>query len=75
MIQFFSKGSCDLHAIQIIKKLGGSLEDSFLDEGKNLKKLWHCGVIQLTAGARSSVWSGFEPSQGSVTARAEVLIS
>lgn len=32
------KGSCDLHAIQIIKKLGGSLEDSFLDEGFLLDK-------------------------------------
>lgn len=28
------KGSGDLSAIQIIKKQGGCLEDSFLDEGK-----------------------------------------
>ena len=27
------KGSCNLDAIQIIKKLGGSLSDSYLDEG------------------------------------------
>ncbi len=33
------------------------------------------GVIQLTHGVRSSVWSGFEPSHGSVTARVEVSIS
>jgi len=32
------KGSCDLNAIQIIKKLGGSLEDSFLDQGFLLDK-------------------------------------
>lgn len=29
------KGSGDLTAIQIIKKKGGCLEDSFLDEGKS----------------------------------------
>ena len=28
------KGKCNLDAIQIIKKLGGSLADSYLDEGK-----------------------------------------
>ena len=27
------KGSCNLDAIQIIKKLGGNLADSYLDEG------------------------------------------
>ena len=27
------KGKCNLDAIQIIKKLGGSLADSYLDEG------------------------------------------
>lgn len=27
------KGSCNLDAIQIIKKLGGSMSDSYLDEG------------------------------------------
>lgn len=32
------KGSGDLHAIQIIKKTGGTLEDSFLDEGFLLDK-------------------------------------
>lgn len=32
------KGSCNLDAIQIIKKLGGSLADSYLDEGKNILK-------------------------------------
>jgi T-complex protein 1 subunit beta len=30
------KGSCNLDAIQIIKKLGGSLADSYLDEGKSI---------------------------------------
>jgi len=35
------KGSCNLDAIQIIKKLGGSLADSYLDEGFLLdKKSW-----------------------------------
>lgn len=37
MIYF--QGSCDLNAIQIIKKLGGSLDDSFLDEGGVLKDI------------------------------------
>ena len=37
--------------------------------------LWRRGVIQLTRGVKSSVWSGFEPSHGSVTARVEVSIS
>lgn len=32
------KGSCNLDAIQIIKKLGGSLADSYLDEGFLLDK-------------------------------------
>uniref|UniRef100_A0A1B0FGM9 T-complex protein 1 subunit beta n=1 Tax=Glossina morsitans morsitans TaxID=37546 RepID=A0A1B0FGM9_GLOMM len=32
------KGSGDLHALQIIKKTGGTLEDSFLDEGFLLDK-------------------------------------
>lgn len=32
------KGSGELHAIQIIKKTGGTLEDSFLDEGFLLDK-------------------------------------
>ncbi len=37
------KGSGDLSAIQIIKKKGGCLEDSFLDEGKFLLlKLLKC---------------------------------
>ena len=29
------KGSGNLDAIQIIKKLGGGLQDSYLDEGKD----------------------------------------
>ncbi len=33
------------------------------------------GVIQLTRGVRSSVWPGFEPSHGSVTAKVMVSIS
>ncbi len=41
----------------------------------NLKVLWRRGVIQLTRGVRSSVWSGFEPSHGSITARVEASIS
>ncbi len=40
-----------------------------------LKGLWRRGVIQLALCVRSSVWSGFEPSHGSITARAEVSIS
>ena len=35
---FRLKGSCNLDAIQIIKKLGGSLADSYLDEGFLLDK-------------------------------------
>ncbi len=41
----------------------------------NLKVMWRHGVIQLTCGVRSSVWSGFKPSHGSITARVEVSIS
>jgi len=33
------KGSGNLSAIQIIKKTGGTLEDSFLDEGTNKEEL------------------------------------
>lgn len=33
------KGSGNLSAIQIIKKTGGTLEDSFLDEGMNKEEL------------------------------------
>ena len=33
------KGKCNLDAIQIIKKLGGSLADSYLDEGKFKSKI------------------------------------
>jgi T-complex protein 1 subunit beta len=36
------KGSGNLSAIQIIKKTGGTLEDSFLDEGMNEENL---GII------------------------------
>lgn len=32
------KGSCDLNAIQIIKKLGGTLSDSYLEDGFLLNK-------------------------------------
>lgn len=32
------KGSGNLDAIQIIKKQGGTLADSFLDEGNNVVK-------------------------------------
>jgi Chaperonin GroEL (HSP60 family) len=35
------KGSGNLSAIQIIKKTGGTLEDSFLDEGMNKEGTWH----------------------------------
>jgi T-complex protein 1 subunit beta len=35
------KGSGNLSAIQIIKKTGGTLEDSFLDEGIKNKKTAH----------------------------------
>lgn len=35
------KGSGNLSAIQIIKKTGGTLEDSFLDEGMNKVGTWH----------------------------------
>ncbi len=34
--------------------------------------LW---LIQLTRGVRGSVWSGFKPSHGSVTARVKVSIT
>ncbi len=40
-----------------------------------LKVLWHCGVIQLTRGVKSSVWSGFKSSHGSPTTRVKVWIS
>ncbi len=40
-----------------------------------MKVLWRRGVIQLTRGVRRSVWSGFEPNHGSVTARVGVSIS
>ena len=33
MLTLFIQGSGNLDAIQIIKKLGGSLHDSYLDEG------------------------------------------
>ena len=38
---YILQGSGNLDAIQIIKKLGGNLIDSYLDEGK--KKLEGCG--------------------------------
>ena len=36
------KGSGNLDAIQIIKKLGGGLQDSYLDEGKGCVALQLC---------------------------------
>ncbi len=38
------------------------------------KVLCRRGVIQMTRGVRSSIWPGFEPSHGSVTARVEISI-
>ncbi len=40
-----------------------------------LRVLLRRGVIQLTRGVGSSVWSGLEPNHGSVTARVEASIS
>lgn len=34
------RGSGNLEAIHVIKKLGGSLTDSYLDEGMNLNYFW-----------------------------------
>jgi T-complex protein 1 subunit beta len=38
MIKIHLQGSTDLEHIQIIKKLGGKLTDSYLDEGMCLQK-------------------------------------
>ena len=38
LLFFFLQGSGNLEAIQLIKKLGGGLQDSYLDEGFLLDK-------------------------------------
>ena len=40
------QGSTNLEAIQIIKKLGGNLSDSYLEEGNEFTK-FYCTVTKL----------------------------
>ena len=52
-IYFLWQGSTNLEAIQIIKKAGGSLKDSFLDEGYGFIALlvFICDPIMITCYA------------------------
>jgi chaperonin GroEL (HSP60 family) len=52
------KGSGDLSAIQIIKKKGGCMEDSFLDDGAlfpQLSVLWSNKSLQVSFWTRNLV--------------------
>ena len=55
---YILQGSGNLDAIQIIKKLGGNLIDSYLDEGK--KKLEGCGdqCMFVWGGGEGGGWWG-----------------
>ncbi len=83
LIVFFAKIAffCILHhfgslirapSIRMVMKI---IATTFSYQAPTLKVQWRRGVIQLTRGVRSSVWSGFEPSHGSGLARVEVSIS
>lgn len=52
------KGSGNLEAVHVIKKLGGSLTDSYLDQGETPEPQWGraglCAVISYGAVARSA---------------------
>lgn len=52
------KGSGNLEAIHVIKKLGGSLIDSYLDEGLNLNYFWETWmyVMYIQFGIVTAGW-------------------
>ena len=60
------KGSGNLEAIKVIKKLGGALDDSYLEEGEWNPVLLGPAVpfTSLLLGALSSLSPSLPPSQG-----------
>jgi T-complex protein 1 subunit beta len=46
------KGSCNLEYIQVIKKLGGSIKDSFLCDGLILEKSISIGSVKRLENCR-----------------------